>query len=73
MGTQVLVHIEVFFQKMQANKTQIQINPNTNFEKSLWPFSRPLNLSSSPHQPSKLAFRYKLCPKNKIIKLCFNN
>ncbi len=48
---------KVLFQKMQANKTHIQINPNTNFEKSLWPLSRPLNLSSSPHQPSKPALR----------------
>jgi len=48
---------KVLSQKMQANKTHIQINPNKDFEKSLWPLSRPLNLPSSPHQPLKLALR----------------
>ncbi len=36
--------MRVLFVEMQANKTQIQTNPNIDFEKSLWLLSRPLKL-----------------------------
>ncbi len=45
--------IKVFSPRMQANKPQIQINPNTHFEKSFWPLSKPLNFSSSPSSTIK--------------------
>jgi hypothetical protein len=45
--------IKVLFHEMQANKTQVQVNPNTHFEKSFWPLSKPLNFSSSPSSTIK--------------------
>ncbi len=40
--------MKVLFLEMQFNKTQIQTNPNTDFEKSLWPLLRSLKIFIIP-------------------------